>query len=99
MQLGFGRGGPELVSRRLRSRWLNAARLLGITICVSSGDDGSGDELGDGQAHVDFPGSSPFVLSVGGTMLTETAGSLDEVTGGSHRVGGPKMGAAPRAAA
>ena len=59
---------------------LNAARLLGITICVSSGDDGSGDALEDGKAHVDFPGSSPFVLSVGGTMLTDSAGSLDEVT-------------------
>jgi kumamolisin len=59
---------------------LNAARLLGITICVSSGDDGSGDQLDDGEAHVDFPGSSPFVLSVGGTMLEQSGGSVDEVT-------------------
>jgi kumamolisin len=58
---------------------LNAARLLGITVCVSSGDDGSGDEIADGAAHVDFPGSSPFVLSVGGTMLSEKAGTVDEV--------------------
>ena len=49
---------------------LNAARLLGITICVSSGDDGSGDEENDGRAHVDFPSSSPNTLAVGGTMLT-----------------------------
>jgi kumamolisin len=48
---------------------LNAARLLGITICVSSGDDGSGDQVDDGNAHVDFPSCSPFVLGVGGTML------------------------------
>jgi kumamolisin len=59
---------------------LNAARLLGITICVSSGDDGSGDQLDDGKAHVDFPGSSPFVLSVGGTMLEQSGGTVDEVT-------------------
>ena len=39
---------------------LNAARLLGITTCVSSGDDGSGDQIDDGKAHVDFPGCSPF---------------------------------------
>jgi kumamolisin len=59
---------------------LNTARLLGITICVSAGDDGSGDELDDGAAHVDFPASSPFVLAVGGTMLTNTAGAVNEVT-------------------
>ena len=59
---------------------LNAARLLGITICVSSGDDGSGDEQDDGRAHVDFPASSPFVLAVGGTMLVGSAGAVDEVT-------------------
>jgi kumamolisin len=59
---------------------LNAARLLGITICVASGDDGSGDEMDDGKAHVDFPASSPFVLAVGGTMLSNSATGIDEVT-------------------
>lgn len=47
----------------------NAVALLGVTICVSAGDDGSGDQVGDTRAHVDFPASSPFVLSVGGTMV------------------------------
>lgn len=51
---------------------LNAARLLGITTCVSSGDDGSGDQMRDGKAHVDFPASSPYVLGVGGTMLASS---------------------------
>jgi kumamolisin len=59
---------------------LNAARLLGITICVSSGDDGSGDQIDDGHAHVDFPACSPFVLGVGGTMLTKSRGNVKEVT-------------------
>jgi kumamolisin len=59
---------------------LNAAAMLGITICVSSGDDGSGDQMTDGSAHVDFPSSSPFVLSVGGTMLTGTPQNLSEQT-------------------
>jgi len=58
---------------------LNAARLMGITICVASGDDGSGDQLDDGHAHVDFPSSSPYVLAVGGTMLTDSGGSIAEV--------------------
>jgi kumamolisin len=47
-----------------------AAAMLGITVCVSSGDDGSGDGLSGNRAHVDFPASSPFVLGVGGTMLS-----------------------------
>ncbi len=59
---------------------LNQARLLGITVCLSSGDDGSGDQLTDGRAHVNFPASSPFVLSVGGTMLQGAAGQVNEVT-------------------
>ena len=50
---------------------LKEAAYLNTTICVAAGDDGSSDAVTDGQAHVDFPGSSPYVLSVGGTtMLT-----------------------------
>jgi kumamolisin len=59
---------------------LQAASMLGITVCVSSGDDGSGDGMTDGRTHVDFPSSSPFVLSVGGTMLTGTAANQTEQT-------------------
>jgi kumamolisin len=46
-----------------------AAGLLGITICVASGDDGSSDRGGDGLAHVDYPASSPWVLGCGGTRI------------------------------
>jgi kumamolisin len=59
---------------------LNALRLLGVTACISSGDDGSGDQIDDGQAHVDFPSCSPFVLSVGGTMLKRSGAAVNEVT-------------------
>jgi kumamolisin len=45
------------------------AAALGITVCVASGDGGSNDGVGDGQAHVDFPASSPHVLACGGTTL------------------------------
>jgi kumamolisin len=48
---------------------LQEAAMLGITVCVASGDDGSSDGITDGHAHVDFPSASPFVLSVGGTLL------------------------------
>lgn len=58
---------------------LKAAALLGITVCVAAGDDGSDDEVGDGHAHVDFPSSSPYVLAVGGTTLKRSAsGTITE---------------------
>jgi len=73
---------------------LNAVALLGITVCVSSGDDGSGDQVNDGRAHVDFPGCSPFVLSVGGTMLTDPSTEVVwwEAPGRRTRKGGGSGG-------
>jgi len=56
-------------ARRSINHRLHAAALLGITVCVATGDDGSGDQMDDDRAHVHFPASSPFVLAVGGTML------------------------------
>lgn len=59
---------------------LKAAALLGITVCVAAGDDGSDDQVGDGHAHVDFPSSSPYVLAVGGTTLRKSkSGQVNEV--------------------
>jgi len=58
---------------------LQAAAMVGVTVCVSSGDDGSGCDMPDNRAHVEFPGSSPFVLSVGGTMMSGTGGAQAEV--------------------
>jgi len=52
---------------------LKSAALLGVTVCVAAGDDGSDDEVGDGHAHVDFPSSSPYVLAVGGTTLKRSS--------------------------
>src|SRR5271168_586816 len=46
-----------------------AAAQLGITVCVSTGDDGSEAQIKDGRAHVNFPATSPYVLAVGGTSL------------------------------
>jgi kumamolisin len=46
-----------------------AAAAMGVTVCVASGDNGSGDGVNDGADHVDFPASSPNVLACGGTRL------------------------------
>ena len=72
---------------------LETARALGITVCVSAGDDGSADfpfndpqRPWDGNTHVDFPASSPLVLACGGTRLSlGSGGSLSEVVWHTHK--------------
>ena len=55
------------------------AAIQGVTICVASGDDGTDSGVGDGKAHVQYPGSDPWVLSVGGTTIGNVSGaSFDE---------------------
>jgi kumamolisin len=58
-----------------------AAAALGVTICCAAGDAGSSDQnpangKPDGLAHVDFPGSSPYVLCCGGTRLAASNGAI-----------------------
>ncbi|HXW64013.1 MAG TPA: S53 family peptidase [Burkholderiaceae bacterium] len=48
---------------------LQEAAVLGVTVCVASGDSGSSDGVADGSAHVDFPASSSYALACGGTSL------------------------------
>lgn len=71
-------GGPESgwtqsAAQAMDQAFQDAAS-LGVTICVASGDGGSADGATDGQAHVDFPASSPNVLGCGGTRVTAAAG-------------------------
>ncbi|MGH7116107.1 MAG: S53 family peptidase [Stellaceae bacterium] len=54
---------------------LLAVAQLGITVCVSTGDDGSEAQVKDGNAHVNFPATSPYVLAVGGTTLHARKGT------------------------
>jgi kumamolisin len=56
------------------------AAALGVTVCCSSGDNGSSDGVSDGRAHVDFPASSPHVLACGGTHVVDTNGTLSSET-------------------
>lgn len=58
-----------------------AAALLGVTICVAAGDNGSSDGVTDGKVHVDFPASSPYALACGGTkLLTDGTGKITSET-------------------
>jgi kumamolisin len=74
---------------------LQALASTGVTVCVSTGDDGSDDQNPDGLAHVSFPAASPYVLAVGGTSLVRATGAEElwfEGTG-LRRTGGGSAGA------
>jgi len=67
-----------------------AAGVIGVTVCVASGDSGSSDGVNDGQNHADFPASDPFVLGCGGTTLQASNDEIvnetvwnDEPSGGA----------------
>jgi kumamolisin len=68
------------------------AASLGVTVCVACGDNGSGDGVGDGQAHVDFPASSPHALACGGTRLQASGGSITAETVWNEAAGGATGG-------
>jgi kumamolisin len=54
-----------------------AAAAMGVTVTVAAGDNGSGDGVSDGLAHVDFPASAPHALGCGGTSLRlSTTGTI-----------------------
>ena len=57
---------------------LQAASVVGVTVCIASGDDGSSDGVTDGEAHVDFPASSPYALACGGTHLVGSGSSITQ---------------------
>jgi kumamolisin len=70
-----------------------AAAALGLTVCVASGDNGSGDGVNDGADHVDFPASSPFALACGGTTLKAGSGGIgSEVVWNDGAAGGASGG-------
>jgi kumamolisin len=80
-------GGPEITwtsqSLDAYNEAFKDAALLGVTVLVASGDDGSSDGVNDGDDHVDFPASSPFVTACGGTRLLTKSGQIsDETTWG-----------------
>jgi hypothetical protein len=54
------------------------AAMLGITIVCASGDNAATDGVDDGELHVDFPASSPWVLACGGTRLKRSGKNAAE---------------------
>jgi len=67
---------------------------LGITVIVAAGDDGAEDNINDGKPHVNYPASSPYVLSCGGTTLVAENGQRQSevVWGYGARSDGPGHG-------
>jgi kumamolisin len=65
------------------------AAVLGITVLVASGDNGSSDGVTDGGQHVDFPASSPHATGCGGTRLTASGAEVaSEVVWNDAAAGG-----------
>jgi hypothetical protein len=54
---------------------LQEAAALGVTVLTGSGDLGSDDGQNDGSAYLVYPGSSPWVTSCGGTIISQLHGS------------------------
>ncbi|HEV2633729.1 MAG TPA: S53 family peptidase [Actinocrinis sp.] len=69
------------------------AAALGVTVTVAAGDNGSADGDTDGQAHCDFPASSPHVLACGGTsMQLDASGRITAETVWNDGSGGGATG-------
>jgi kumamolisin len=50
-----------------------SAAAIGMTVLVASGDSGSDCGEQDGNAHVMYPASDPWVISCGGTIINQVA--------------------------
>lgn len=82
-------------------RWFQAAAVLGITTCCSSGDSGCAPMTKDDKEILtaQFPASSPYVLGCGGTTLNmeaRTEVAWNQTMNGVHmESGGGFSGAFP----
>jgi kumamolisin len=56
------------------SQMFEDAAIQNVTICIASGDTGAQSKRFDGKAHVQYPGSDPWVLAVGGTTIGNISG-------------------------
>ncbi len=65
---------------RLFDEVLAEAAAMGVTVCCASGDHGALADPRDRVPHVSYPGSSPHVVSCGGTSLRRRGGSRLEET-------------------
>jgi len=91
-----GDDAATLLAEHVPTSWITAvtqafedAAIQNVTICIASGDTGAQSKLFDGLAHVQYPGSDPWVLAVGGTTIGNVIGTScdewawDDATGAS----------------
>ena len=71
--LSLSWGGPESTWTKPEmlaiTEALKAATVMGVSVFVAAGDNGSTDGVSGTRAHVDFPASSPWATACGGTSL------------------------------
>ena len=65
-------------SRTVMENAFTAAAAIGVSVFAAAGDNGSGDSVEDGLAHVDYPAASPQVVGCGGTHLKVSGGGMTE---------------------
>ena len=58
---------------------LQEAAMIGVTVCSPPVMTDRAMPITDGHAHVDFPGSSPYVLAVGGTTIPVKNGKQPDI--------------------
>jgi kumamolisin len=77
-------GGPENQWAYPSIQAMNSAFKLayakGISVFVAAGDNGFTDGEGGRIAHVDFPGTCPFVTCCGGTYIQTSGGKITSET-------------------
>jgi kumamolisin len=82
--LGSGWGSPESAWKDEEINMINAlletAAEQGMTVLLAANDLGVTDGMRDGRPHVDFPTSSPWVLSIGGTTLNSEGDRITSET-------------------
>ncbi|HEY2136644.1 MAG TPA: S53 family peptidase [Xanthobacteraceae bacterium] len=72
---------------------LQDAALVGVTVCCAGGDYGATSEIHDGRAWVDYPSSSPYVLSCGGTTIyADPSGQFGQVAWNTIAIQGQATG-------
>jgi len=71
---------------------LQEAAARNITVLAASGDSGPTDGMANGQLAVDFPASSPWVTSVGGTHLRASGNTIESETLWDDGLGGGASG-------
>jgi len=76
LSISWGEPETEVSRAYLKSvdSLLRDAAMLGVTVCVSSGDEGAMNGATDGKPRVNFPASSPHALSCGGSTVHASRG-------------------------